>query len=76
MTNPVNCDHPKGQQRHLNFKGHLSLQNHMLLPTMAELSVNICKLYKIYMITGHTIQKLYDYWSYDIKDILVMCVFL
>ena len=43
---------------------------------MTELSVNICKLYQIYMITGHTIQKLYDKWLYDIKDILVICAFL
>ena len=43
---------------------------------MAELSVNYCILYKIYMITGHIIQMLYNHWPYDIKDILVICMFL
>ena len=43
---------------------------------MAELSVNICKLYKNYMITDHTVQKQYHHWPYDIKDILVLCLFL
>ena len=37
---------------------------------MAELSVNTCILYKMYMITGLTIQRLYDHWPHDMKDVL------
>ena len=59
-----------------NFKMHLSSQNPSYCLHMAELSVNISKLYKIYTITGHTVLKWYNHWPYDIKNILVIYVFL
>ena len=78
LTIPVKRDHVITQNVNkdlliLKCACHLqSLSYHL---QMAELSVNICKLYKIYTITGHTIQKLYNHWPYNIKDILVICVF-
>ena len=67
--------HPKCQQGPLNLLCTCYLQILSYHLKMAELSVNICKLYKIYIITGHIIQKLCDHWPHDIKDILVICVF-
>ena len=79
FTIPANCDHMITQNVN---KGLLILKCTCHLKTlsyhlqMAELSVNICKLYKIYMITDHTVEKLYNHLPYDIRDILVICVFL
>ena len=62
LTTPVNHDHMITQNVNkdlliLTCTCHLKTQSYHL--QMAELSVNICKLYKIYMITGHT--KLHDH---------------
>ena len=63
LTTPGNHDHMITQNVNndlFNFKCtcHLKTQSYCL--QIAELPVNTCKLYKIYMITGHT--KLYDHW--------------
>ena len=70
LTIPVNCDHVitlKVNKDLLILKCTCHLKTLSYHLQMAELSVNICNLYKIYMITGHIIQKLYDHWAYDIK---------
>ena len=79
LTIPVNHDH----MITLNVNKHLlilkctchlkTLCYHL---QMTKIIYKYFKLYKIYTITDHTIQKLYDHWSYRIKDILVICVFL
>ena len=79
LTIPVNLDHMITQNVNKDFLiskciCHLKTLSYHL--QMATVTVNTCKLHKIYMIIGHTIQKLYDHWSYNIKDILVIYVFL
>ena len=79
LTIPVTHDHvitPNVNKDLLILKCTCHLKTLSYHLQMADLSVNICKLYKIYMITDHIIQKLYDHWPYDIKDILFICVFL
>ena len=78
FTIPANCDQLITQNVNkglLILKCTCHLKNLSYHLQMAESSVNICILYKIYMITGHIMQKLYDHWPYDIKEILVTYVF-
>ena len=69
LTIPVDCDHVITQNVNkvlliLKYTCHLNTLRYHL--QMAELFVNICELFKIYMIIDHTIQKLYDHWPYCI----------
>ena len=65
------CDHPECQQRSLSFWCTCHLKTLSYCLQMAELPVNICKLYKTrwsqamtilyknYMITDHTVWKIF-----------------
>ena len=74
VTISVIHDHliaPKCQQRILNFKKNVPV---ISKPQVIAYNYvwNIYKSYKIYMITGHTIQKPYDNWPHNN---LVTCIF-